>query len=235
MIFQVAKDKPPPSDVSIDFSAIGEDMYRKIRYRFSEDVLRLPFIQTSLVFGVGKAEVREFRMIERHYYKNQLVKSFDFEFGFCIPGSVNTWDAVYAVPPLKESLIDAMIDHPYETRSDSFYFVNGQLIMHNKAAYEYVREDAAQSKKSYEDKFGYIGAKQAKAGSKATTTGAAKADSAPAKSTGASYHDDNVTSAMDGVRAMDVADAKAGQGPDKAPAKKSSDGRPRASSKTEYF
>ena len=23
----------------------------------------------------------------------QLIKSFDFEFGFCIPGSVNTWDA----------------------------------------------------------------------------------------------------------------------------------------------
>jgi hypothetical protein len=57
VIFQVGKDSPPPADVSIDFSAIGEDMYRKIRYRFSEDVLRLPFIQTSLVFGVGQVEV----------------------------------------------------------------------------------------------------------------------------------------------------------------------------------
>lgn len=29
-----------------------------------------------------------------------------------------------------------MIDNPFETRSDSFYFVDGRLIMHNKAAYK---------------------------------------------------------------------------------------------------
>ena len=33
-----------------------------------------------------------------------------------------------------------MIDNPYETRSDSFYFVNGKLIMHNKADYGYTAE-----------------------------------------------------------------------------------------------
>lgn len=71
------------------------------------------------MFSVGNKEVHEFRMIERHYFRNQvrlffasfasliirqLVKSFDFEFGFCIPGSVNTWDAVYSVPALSEDL-----------------------------------------------------------------------------------------------------------------------------------
>jgi len=30
-----------------------------------------------------------------------------------------------------------MIDCPYETRSDSFYFVDDKLIMHNKADYAY--------------------------------------------------------------------------------------------------
>ncbi len=34
----------------------------------------------------------------------QLVKSFDFTFGFCIPGSTNTWDSVYSMPPLSEEL-----------------------------------------------------------------------------------------------------------------------------------
>lgn len=29
-----------------------------------------------------------------------------------------------------------MIENPYETRSDSFYFVDNKLIMHNKAAYK---------------------------------------------------------------------------------------------------
>lgn len=120
-------------------------------------------------------------MIERHYFRNQvrlffasfasliirqLVKSFDFEFGFCIPGSVNTWDAVYSVPALSEDLskillfsdllwlwllhhwrfsvrvlsnccvVEDMLNNPYETQSDSFYFVDNQLIMHNKASYK---------------------------------------------------------------------------------------------------
>jgi hypothetical protein len=29
-----------------------------------------------------------------------------------------------------------MIDNPFETKSDSFYFVNDRLIMHNKASYK---------------------------------------------------------------------------------------------------
>ncbi len=47
IIFEVGRDSPPPQDMSVDFSSLGDDMYRKIRYEFSEDVLRLPFIETS--------------------------------------------------------------------------------------------------------------------------------------------------------------------------------------------
>lgn len=46
-LFEVGKDIPPPADMSLDFSSTGEDIYRKIRYNFSEDVLKLPFIQTT--------------------------------------------------------------------------------------------------------------------------------------------------------------------------------------------
>lgn len=159
IIFEVGRDLPPPTDISIDLSAVGEDLGRKIRYNFSEDVLRLPLIQTSLVFSVGQQEVEGFRMIERHYFRDQLVKSFDFKFGFCIPGSTNTWDTVYSLPAMSPELISDMIDHPYETRSDSFYFVDERLIMHNKASYKYFAEDAAQSKRSYEDKYGSKGSK----------------------------------------------------------------------------
>lgn len=163
VIFEVGRDTPTPQDISVDFSTLGEDMYRRIKYNFSEDVLRLPLIQTSLVFSVGNRELGSFRMIERHYFREKLVKSFDFGFGFCIPGSTNTWDSVYSMPPLNNDLINEMIDNPYETKSDSFYFVNGKLVMHNKASYKYFREDSAQSKKSYEDKFGEKGSKAAKA------------------------------------------------------------------------
>ena len=46
IIFEVGKDIPPSSDVTVDFTATGEDMYRKIKYNFSEDVLRLPMIES---------------------------------------------------------------------------------------------------------------------------------------------------------------------------------------------
>lgn len=33
--------------------------------------------------------------------------------------------------------VQEMILHPYETQSDSFYFVDNKLVMHNKADYSY--------------------------------------------------------------------------------------------------
>ncbi|KAF0728741.1 hypothetical protein Ae201684_013485 [Aphanomyces euteiches] len=106
---------------------------------------------TSLEFSVGPKEVHGFRMIERHYFRDELVKSYDFTFGFCIPSSTNTWDAVYSVPSLDEDLIQDMVANPYATVSDSFYFVGDELIMHNKAEYKYIVEDRAQAKRSYFD------------------------------------------------------------------------------------
>ena len=104
-------------------------------------------------------------MIERHYFRDKLIKSFEFSFGFCIPGSTNTWDTVYNIPLLPSELIDKMIESPYETTSDSFYFVNNEMVIHNKAAYKYFREDRAQEKRSYENKYG------SKSSSKATFKG----------------------------------------------------------------
>lgn len=93
-----------------------------------------------LDFTVGPQPVESFRMIERHYFKNRLIKSFDFLFGFCIPNSTNSWEAIYEVPALDDDLIQQMIDNPYETKSDSFYFVGDTLIMHNKASYAYTAD-----------------------------------------------------------------------------------------------
>ena len=37
--------------------------------------------------------------------------------------------------------VTEMIDNPYETKSDSFYFVDGKLIMHNKASYKVINRE----------------------------------------------------------------------------------------------
>ena len=117
-----------------------EDIYkspRMIRYHLGPDFLDLKNLGSSLTFSVGDQPVKDFLMIERHYFNEILVKSFEFKFDFCIPNSVNTWEYIYTVPEIEPKVKKQMIDEPWHTRSDSFYFVQNKLIMHNKAIYNY--------------------------------------------------------------------------------------------------
>uniref|UniRef100_A0A8C6WG00 Protein unc-119 homolog A n=1 Tax=Neogobius melanostomus TaxID=47308 RepID=A0A8C6WG00_9GOBI len=110
---------------------------RFVRYQFTPAFLQLRQVGATVEFTVGDAPINNFRMIERHYFRDQLLKSFDFEFGFCMPSSKNTCEHIYEFPALSEDIMREMILHPYETQSDSFYFVDNKLVMHNKADYSY--------------------------------------------------------------------------------------------------
>jgi hypothetical protein len=95
------------------------------------------FSTCSVEFQVGNKDVKNFRMIERHFFKDRLLKTFDFNFGYCIPDSRNSCEHIYEFPTLPTELINEMVAHPFETRSDSFYFVDNKLVLHNKADYSY--------------------------------------------------------------------------------------------------
>ncbi|XP_076852353.1 protein unc-119-like [Brachyhypopomus gauderio] len=110
---------------------------RFIQYRFTPEFLSLREIGATLEFTVGSKAVNRFRLIERHYFRELLLKTFDFEIGFCIPDSRNTCEHIYSLPDLDSHTIKEMIAHPFETRSDSFYFANNKLIMHHKAEYSF--------------------------------------------------------------------------------------------------
>uniref|UniRef100_A0A3Q2WUI9 Protein unc-119 homolog A n=2 Tax=Haplochromini TaxID=319058 RepID=A0A3Q2WUI9_HAPBU len=110
---------------------------RFVRYQFTPAFLQLRQVGATVEFTVGDTPINNFRMIERHYFRDQLLKSFDFEFGFCMPSSKNTCEHIYEFPTLSEEMMREMILHPYETQSDSFYFVDNKLVMHNKADYSY--------------------------------------------------------------------------------------------------
>ncbi|KAJ3203614.1 hypothetical protein HDU82_006470 [Entophlyctis luteolus] len=114
-----------------------DDSTRTIAYSFPKTILTAASIETNLIFAVGPVPLNNFRMIENHYFKDKLIKSFDFTFGFCIPNSVNTWENIYKVPKLDQRTISEMIASPDKTVSDSFYFVDDKLVMHNKAYYSY--------------------------------------------------------------------------------------------------
>lgn len=139
VLFEVAK--PPPATDGEEFEQEIDDSDpnagRFVRYQFTPQFLRLKTVGATVEFVVGDKEVNKFRMVEKHYFRDRLLKCFDFEFGFCIPHSRNTVEHIYEFPTLSPDEVQDMIDHPYETRSDSFYFVEDKLIMHNKADYAY--------------------------------------------------------------------------------------------------
>nr|7OK6_AAA Chain AAA, Protein unc-119 homolog B [Homo sapiens]7OK6_HHH Chain HHH, Protein unc-119 homolog B [Homo sapiens] len=139
VLFEIAK--PCVSDQEEDEEEGGGDVDisagRFVRYQFTPAFLRLRTVGATVEFTVGDKPVSNFRMIERHYFREHLLKNFDFDFGFCIPSSRNTCEHIYEFPQLSEDVIRLMIENPYETRSDSFYFVDNKLIMHNKADYAY--------------------------------------------------------------------------------------------------
>nr|CAG4652156.1 EOG090X0D9B [Triops cancriformis] len=140
VLFEIAKPVPPDADVE-DESDSDEDgdpnAGRFVRYQFTPQFLKLKTVGATVEFVVGDKPINKFRMIERHFFRDRLLKTFDFDFGFCIPNSKNTCEHIYEFPALSNDLMEEMIKNPYDTRSDSFYFVDERLIMHNKADYAY--------------------------------------------------------------------------------------------------
>jgi len=156
VIFKVDKDdatSSPAMSVPMDLAGgdFNADSLRTIDYNFDADVLSLPRLSTLLRFTVANNEVHKFRMIERHYFKNGLIKSFDFTFPFCMPNSSNAWESEYELPPLDSDILDDIVKNPFAVKSDSFYFVDGELIMHNKARYRYFYSKARESKLAGDD------------------------------------------------------------------------------------
>nr|XP_057905322.1 protein unc-119 homolog B [Doryrhamphus excisus] len=119
---------------------IKPDVNRFIQYHFSPAFLTLKEIGATLEFTVGNRALNRFRLIERHFFRNVLLKTFDFEIGFCIPYSRNTCEHIYFLPDLEPQTVEDMIANPFETRSDSFYFVNNKLVMHHKAEYSFTAD-----------------------------------------------------------------------------------------------
>jgi len=134
VLFEIAK--PPTLDNS-NLDSGDPNAGRFVRYHFTPEFLRLQKVGATVDFTVGPQAIKEFRMIERHFFRNKLLKSFDFDFGFCIPDSKNTVEHIYDFPKLDSETIKQMVANQFETKSDSFYFVDGKLVMHNKADYSY--------------------------------------------------------------------------------------------------
>lgn len=140
-LFEVVRPAEKDEDLIFDdslFSPEELEEIRTIRYNFSPEFLNQKTVGTYLEFKIAdNTPMSKFLIIERHYFKQKLLESFEFSFPFCVPGSTNSWEKIYNLPELDEETKRQMIAEPWRTTSDTFYFVGDELIMHNKALYSY--------------------------------------------------------------------------------------------------
>lgn len=130
---EVVGDLPEESD---------DPKTRLVKYHFGPDFLRLKTIGLKVDFAVGDMPVPNMLMVERHYFKGKVIKSYEFKFGFCIPNSTNSFEVIYDLPELSDEDRQDMINSPWETKSDTFFFVENKLIIHNRAEYNYAPLDS---------------------------------------------------------------------------------------------
>mmetsp|Transcript_2578 Transcript_2578/g.2364 ORF Transcript_2578/g.2364 Transcript_2578/m.2364 type:complete len:178 (-) Transcript_2578:28-561(-) len=123
-------------DLERDFEPQTEET-RFISYNFPPEFLNLRTVGSLIYFSVGEYPVSNFRMIERHYFKDRLVQNYDFTIDFMIPRTINSREFIYTLPELTEVEKEDIMLSPRETKSDSFFFADGQLIMHVRAEYDY--------------------------------------------------------------------------------------------------
>lgn len=113
------------------------DEMRTQDYNFPSDFFKTNIVSTSLEFKIGDKEIKNLTLVENHYYKEELIAQYIFEFPFCAPNSINSWEYVYELPNLPKEYIDDIVQNGTKTFSDTFFFVGGNLILHNKSVYNF--------------------------------------------------------------------------------------------------
>ena len=60
---------------------------RLVKYHFGPDFFNLKTIGLKVEFSVGNNPLPNLTMVERHYFRQRVIKSYEFKFGFCMPNS----------------------------------------------------------------------------------------------------------------------------------------------------
>lgn len=141
VLVDVQMEENANDDLLINDSDYTEEMLqvfnemRKKTYNFPISFLQQNFMSTYLKFKVGDLEVKNLVLVENHFYKNHRIASYVFKFPYCAPNSVNSWQYVYELPKIKKEFIEDIKKNGTVTTSDTFFFVEGKMVMHNKSEY----------------------------------------------------------------------------------------------------
>ena len=100
-----------------------EAAVRTVRTR-SRAALRCRASERADVFH--RRETGGISLIERHYFRDALLRSYDFTFGFVIPNSVNGWEAIYPAPDAMTAELEKDGGQPVRDAQRSFISSKGR-------------------------------------------------------------------------------------------------------------
>lgn len=108
-------------------------MYQVFSYQCLFELIS--YLSLRLEFTVGSKALNRFRLIERHFFKNLLLKTFDFEIGFCIPHSRNTCEHIYCLPDLDPGTGTITTTQTEIRTSTHIYHVNNNAGKYENVVY----------------------------------------------------------------------------------------------------
>jgi len=118
-------------------AVVDEDATTTQRIVLPSDYLKCALVRSTLRFAVGPEGLPSLRMIERHFFHDTVLRSFDFTFGPCPPKSVNSWDITYDLPSLSQELEEQVRTQPYAVATDTFFFAGNTLVYHARREHSY--------------------------------------------------------------------------------------------------
>lgn len=142
MVSNITLVEVPEDDIENEGLSEDDDPSKRlIKYHLGPDFLELKTVGLTMYFSIGPQPIQNMEVIERHYFRSKCIREFSFKFGFVIPNSTNSWEFIYDLPDLTEEEKDEIKQAPWEVKSDSFFFGNGKLMIHNRAEYNYSHLD----------------------------------------------------------------------------------------------
>ncbi|KAL1110303.1 hypothetical protein AAG570_008380 [Ranatra chinensis] len=114
------------------------ESWRQFKYVVPSHFLRLRSLKAAMYFTIGDAFVDDLRLIERVFYRRQLLMAFDFSFGSCRPFTTKRCALDYTIPLLTDELIEEMKASPFQTVCEGFFFCDDVLFMHAKSSFKFI-------------------------------------------------------------------------------------------------
>lgn len=116
-----------------------QDYYadHELTYNFDSNILKTKTLGTNLTISVGTI-VKNLDLVERHFINNKIIADYEFHFPVFLPNTENNVEIIYEVPKLTEESMKLLnIGEEIQAKSDTFIFVQNNLVIHRKASYVY--------------------------------------------------------------------------------------------------